>query len=181
MESNDTKLCKHCQMEIPKKAKVCPHCKKKQGGKLKWIIIAIIVIAIISAAIGGSGDDKKQAKTDSSGQDTVTENKIEYTAVDVATMVNELDTNAMKASETYKDQYLEITGKLNVIDSSGEYISLVSADDDFAIIGVQCYIKNDEQREAIMNMSIGDTVTLRGKCTDVGEVLGYSLDIDSIN
>ena len=30
-------------------------------------------------------------------------------------------------------------------------------------------------------MSIGDIVTLKGKCTSVGEVLGYSLDIDSIN
>jgi len=32
-----------------------------------------------------------------------------------------------------------------------------------------------------MDMSIGDIVTLKGKCTSVGEVLGYSLDIDSIN
>ena len=31
----DTKICKHCQSEIPKKAKICPNCRKKQGGKLK--------------------------------------------------------------------------------------------------------------------------------------------------
>ena len=29
---NETKVCKHCQTEIPKKAKVCPNCRKKQGG-----------------------------------------------------------------------------------------------------------------------------------------------------
>ena len=26
---NETKKCKHCQTEIPKKAKVCPNCHKK--------------------------------------------------------------------------------------------------------------------------------------------------------
>ena len=28
----ETKKCKYCQSDIPKKAKVCPVCKKKQGG-----------------------------------------------------------------------------------------------------------------------------------------------------
>ena len=50
-KNTGTKICKHCQSEIPKKAKVCPNCRKKQGGKLKWIIIAIVVIGIIGAAI----------------------------------------------------------------------------------------------------------------------------------
>ena len=30
-------------------------------------------------------------------------------------------------------------------------------------------------------MTVGDIVTLRGKCKDVGEIMGYALDIDSIN
>ena len=48
-------------------------------------------------------------------------------------------------------------------------------------MGVQCYIKNDDQKTAIMDMSIGDTVIVKGKITDVGEVMGYSLDIDEIS
>ena len=31
-EKKETKVCKHCQSEIPAKAKVCPNCRKKQGG-----------------------------------------------------------------------------------------------------------------------------------------------------
>ena len=32
-------------------------------------------------------------------------------------------------------------------------------------------------KNQIANMSIGDTVTLRGKCTGVGEILGYSVKL----
>ena len=43
-KSNETKICKHCQTEIPKKAKVCPQCRKKvKGGKLKVFYLFIVV------------------------------------------------------------------------------------------------------------------------------------------
>lgn len=51
----------------------------------------------------------------------------------------------------------------------------------WAFMGVQCYLTTDEQKAQIMEMSVDDIVTLRGKIKSVGEVLGYSLDIDSIN
>lgn len=47
---NETKKCKYCQSDIPKKAKVCPNCRKKQSGKGKIIAIVIIVIVIIGIA-----------------------------------------------------------------------------------------------------------------------------------
>lgn len=44
-------------MEIPGAAKVCPHCRKKQGGGfIKWIAIAFIFIVVAGAAIGSTGD-----------------------------------------------------------------------------------------------------------------------------
>lgn len=55
----ETKKCKHCQSDISKKAKVCPQCGKKQGGALKWIIIAIVALIIIGAASGGEDEPKK--------------------------------------------------------------------------------------------------------------------------
>lgn len=55
-ENQATKTCKHCKTEIPAGAKVCPQCRKKQGGALKWVIIAIVVIGIIGSAAGGKDD-----------------------------------------------------------------------------------------------------------------------------
>ena len=40
----ETKKCKYCQSDIPKKAKVCPVCKKKQKKNIVLIIILIFVI-----------------------------------------------------------------------------------------------------------------------------------------
>lgn len=62
-ENSATKLCKHCKTEIPKGAKICPNCKKKQGGNLKWIILIIISLVIIVSAFGGSdSEDKPDSK-----------------------------------------------------------------------------------------------------------------------
>ena len=78
-EEKETKVCKYCKSEIPKKAKVCPNCRKKQGGIGKWIVIAVIVIIVI-AAISGGGDDKdknpqKISQTPSDDKQTSSENK----------------------------------------------------------------------------------------------------------
>lgn len=60
METKEIKLCKHCQTEIPKKAKVCPNCRKKQGGIGKWIVIAVVILLIIGATTSDSSDDEPQ-------------------------------------------------------------------------------------------------------------------------
>lgn len=183
-EKPTTKVCKHCKTEIPYGAKVCPQCRKKQGASgCLIVIIVVIALGLIGSCMGG-GDKKSTEPKASANASTVAETTaapIEYTAYSAAEMAKDLKDNAMKAKEKYGDKYIELTGKLNVIDSDGKYISLVSADDNFAIMGVQCYIKNDDQKNKVMEMAIGDIVTLKGKITGVGEVLGYSLDIDEIN
>lgn len=193
-EKPATKVCKHCKTEIPYGAKVCPQCRKKQGGVLKWVIIAIVVIGIIGAAAGGGDEESKEVSstnsttqkqqnnaTDTQKKEEETKEEITYTAYTVTQMMDDLKANALKAESTYKDQYVEITGRLSNIDSSGKYISLRPEDDEWAIIGVQCYIKSEEQKEKVMEMSVDDVVTLKGKVKSVGEVMGYSLDIDEIN
>lgn len=63
-EKQGTKLCKHCKTEIPVGAKICPNCKKKQGGVLKWVIIGVVAVAVIGAA----GGNKEESNTNSSVQ-----------------------------------------------------------------------------------------------------------------
>lgn len=156
---------------------------RKKGGKLKWVVLAVVAVGVIGAVGGNSDSNTTSSSSTSAKTESVKEvdtpTPIEYTAVSVNDMMSDLDSNAMGASDKYKGKYLEITGKLNNIDAAGKYIDLM-ADGDFEIIGVQCYIKSDDQKAKIASMSKGDTVTLKGKCTDVGEVLGYSLDIEEI-
>nr|DAO63440.1 MAG TPA: hypothetical protein [Caudoviricetes sp.] len=155
---------------------------KKKGGKLKWVVLAVVAIGVIGAVGGNSDSNTSTSSTSTKAESTKeadTPAPIEYTSVSVNDMMSQLDDNALGASDKYKGQYLEITGRLGNIDSSGKYISLYS-DDEYAIIGVQCQIKNDEQRSKVASMAKGDTVTLKGKCTTVGEVLGYSVDIEEI-
>ena len=170
--------CKSCGAEIASSAKSCPKCgakNKKPIWKRVWVwILAVIILA---AAIGGmTGNSNTNDSNSSADIDNPTiQEPVNYIAVSVADMMDMLNANALKAENTYNGQYLEITGRLNVIDSDGSYIALYGGDFDF--IGVQCYIKNNEQLNFVMDMTTGDTYTVRVKITDVGEVIGYQADI----
>lgn len=189
MEKQMTKVCKYCQTEIPKKAKVCPQCRKKQGGVGKIILLVIVGFILLGSCFGSSSDEKTGTNNATTNNNSSAENtsqetemvEIVYTPCNVDDMVTMLQENALKAEQTYQDQYLEITGRLSNIDSDGKYISLYPLNDEWALKGVQCYIKNNEQLNKVLEMKVGDTVTLKGKISDIGEVLGYTLDIDSIN
>lgn len=178
-KNNNTKTCKQCKSEIPRSAKFCPNCRKKQKkGILSKILIAFLALMLIGI-IFGSDEETDNKSQDTPSQQSAPEKKIEYTTHSVKEMMDLLDTNAAKAAKEYKDTYIEITGVLNVIDSDLSYIDITSGDEwDFN--GVTCHITNEEQEDQILEMEIGDEITVQGKCTDVGEVLGYYLDIDHI-
>lgn len=199
MANKKMTTCKSCGAEISVSAKHCPQCgaKNKKPIYKKWWFWLIIFIILVSA-FGSNGSSKSSSESSashSSSSETAnssakaetvpatkaTEAPIEYTSVSVSQMMKDLKGNAMKAQNSYKGQYLEITGKLNNIDADGKYISLAPSDEAFAIVGVHCNISNDTQKAQVMNMKEDDIVTLRGKCTDVGEIMGYTLKIDSID
>lgn len=188
--------CKTCGAEMAANAKVCPQCgaKNKKPIFKKWWFWVLIVI-IVGGIIGGSGskskapdaandtETKQQETIDTKNNGTKQEETITYSHHDVTELFDALKDNALKASDTYKGQYVEIEGYLGTIDSSGAYICVGagSSNYDYLFQDVQCFIKSDEQLAQIMEMSTDDQLVVRGKITDVGEVLGYSLHIDSIN
>lgn len=122
----------------------------------------------------------EQTRIAEAAQQVVKEQAIAEQQALLSRMLNDLKSNALKAESTYQDQYVELSGKLTIIDSDGKYISIVPVNDEFSFDGVLCNIKNEEQKQKVMEMNIGDTITVKGKITSVGELLGYQLDIESL-
>ena len=182
------KTCPVCGKEMAAGAKACPSCgaKNKKPIYRRWWfwVLVVLVIAAVGSAMGSEdngGTDTPQQETTGtpeSGAGQAEEPAVTYTAYSVRQLMDDLDSNALKAESTYQDQYVELTGRLNVIDSDGDYISIVPQDDQFAILGVQCYLQTEEQRQQVLDMQIDQVITVRGQITSVGEVMGYLLDVD---
>ena len=210
MDTKETKLCKHCQTEIPKKAKVCPNCKKKQSKK-GWIIIAVVVIVIIAAASAGGNSDsssstgKSETKpntTEVKNETSVTDNEEsaveeepvaeepemeepvveevkEYVTCTAQDLVDALSQNALKASKTYKEQYIEVTGYFSTVDSSGDYFTIDAGSDDWSMTNIQCFI-DDDLVDKVAELTKEQPVTVKGYCSDVGEFMGYTIQVESV-
>ena len=186
-------FCKNCQKEIDKKAAVCIHC----GCKVKkpvfkkwwfWVIVAIVVIVIASSS--GNTETETNAETTPNAEVTVDggaettpvqSEEIVYEAVDLQTMFDELDSNALKAKTNYKDKYIEFTCRIVNFDSDGKYIGVepVGASE-WNFITANCNIKNDAQREFLIQKNVGDVISVKAKVKSIGEVLGYTFDIKEV-
>lgn len=118
-------------------------------------------------------EKKKKAKP--------TEKPIKYKKIKVDKLEKDLAENAMNASNKYMDKYLEVTGKLANIDSSGDYININPVSDDLVFVyTMQCYIKDNKQLKKVSKMKVNDKITLKVQITDVGEIMKYSADIIEI-
>ena len=171
MAKKYTKICKHCGTEIAKSAKICPACGGKNPKPLYkrvWFWLLLVVV-LITALLGCDTSEPAPAPEDR-----------EYVEVTVDEMFDELDTNALNAEEKYKDMYVSVKGNLSVIDSDGDYIAIKPLNKEYTLDSVHCRITNDEQLETVKGLSVGDTIVVKGKITDIGEVTGFYLNIDSI-
>ena len=138
----------------------------KRGTKI--LIGGLVLVGVISA-VGGNGEDK--TKTVNNSQAEVKE-EVTYTAIDMNTLMNDLESNPVSAKNKYEDQYFEVTGYVDVIDADGKYFS-IRDDNEYSIINLQVSV-DKEDKDFINNLQIGQQITIKVKITDVGEVLGYS-------
>lgn len=178
MNNKQTK-CKNCGADISKKAEICPSCgvkNKKPFYKKAWFVIAVIIVLI--AIIASNSEEKETSTPSVQTQSQQSVEEITYEEHTVSELVGDLEANALNAKNKYNKKYVKLTGTLSNIDSDGSYISIRPDDNPFSFTNVQCYLKNDEHKNAVANMSIDQTVVVYGKITNVGEVLGYSLDVD---
>lgn len=139
-----------------------------------WVIIVFVLFAI------GGGSSTKEGNQSQQNDNTSESKPIEYLSVNIDTLEDDLKNNAASAKEKYNGKYLEISGRLGTIDSDLKYIGLLSASDKFDLVGVHCTLKDDNARNMVKSLNKDQNIIVRGKITDVGEVLGYYLDVTEI-
>lgn len=140
METKETKLCKHCQTEIPKKAKVCPNCRKKQGGKLKWVIIAIVLLAIIGSAAGGSDDENDVSSNPESSQSAVNNQK--------ETVNNQKETEEIVETETVIEEPIETEEEYKASCEEYKYKDVLRNPEDYVGKRIKVTVKISTVHEA---------------------------------
>lgn len=186
------KYCTNCGNEISENSDVCTKCGKFVGKqsikvdtkkKKKWVvplIIGLCFVFLIGVFSGNDSDDNALDNEKGNNSTIQNQEKIEYIKVSKDDLDEALEKNAAAAKDTYNNKYVEISGKLGTIDSDLKYISLMSATDSWDFNGIHCRIKNSEQREVVKTLATDQKLVIKGKITDVGEVLGYYLDIIEI-
>ena len=171
--------CKKCGQEVDKKAVICTGCGckiKKPIYKKWWFWLLIVVIIIIAGSSSQSNETTVNEPT------TIkTSEEIIYEIVDLQVLFDELNTNAMKAESNYQNKHVQFECKINSFDSDGTYIAVEPVNaSEWNFITSNCYIKNDVQKSFLLEKSVGDIVTIKGKIKSIGEILGYSIDIAEV-
>jgi len=103
-----------------------------------------------------------------------------YTQCTVSQMVSDMDNNPMSAKDRYLDKDLQITGIITKIDSKGKNFYIGVSSSSGLSDSVYCSVETEDQRQKLMNLSKGNSVTVRGNCYSARELLGYSIRLDDI-
>lgn len=183
------KICKHCKKAIPKPAKVCPFCGKKQGSTAVLVgnvLLIIILVVLIVNIVSPSDSDKKnnddnvqqtsqqQGEAQTPDEDTQKEEPtFDYEFANVVDLIQEYKDNEVAADEKYKGKTVKISGYVkdigkDILDNA--YITINDGTEitwDYA----QCYFKNKDEVAKVANLKKGDSVTL------IGTVGSYNLSL----
>jgi len=159
-----------------------PWYKKKRF----WLLGIIALIVIFALASGGDDETATDGAGTTSSQGTAesseapAEEPAEEPALVVTAqkLIEDLEENALAASQTYKGKRVTVTGTLSNIDASGDYFTLKGTDE-FSLTNVQVFIE-DDLVETVSGFKADQEVTVTGEITDVGELLGYSIQAETI-
>jgi len=143
--------------------------------KKRFWLIGIVVIGIAANSLGGGGSSTSSDSPSETSQEAAATPPVAVTAEQLLT---ELEGNALAAKNTWDGKRVTITGTLNNIDASGDYFTL-RGNNEYSFINVQVYI-DDSFIDAVSAFKKGQSVTVTGEITGVGEILGYSVDAQSI-
>lgn len=117
--SEETKKCRECQTDIPKKARRCPNCRAKQGIGAGGLLVAIIFIGIVSSMVISS-----LGEVDSKKAELATVSNFELgTYVVESSEFKHISTKQVNLWKSYSDRTL--TGKV----SEGDVVQITKHDD----------------------------------------------------
>lgn len=87
-QNTEMKTCKYCMTQIPKKAKICPNCKKKQSHTVRWVVLGILVFLILVSLFGGGNSETTNKDKNPQKVDEVKTSKEEQTEKEVSNVFN---------------------------------------------------------------------------------------------
>jgi len=163
------KNCKECGTEISGSAKVCPKCGKDQRNFFQKHVILTIILAVIvlGIAFGGSGDNKTNntvaTSTPTTQGDQQEQKAEELLEVDYKVLWQDYQDNAIGADAKYKDKMLKLTGEVEDINreiAGNPYVTFKIG----TLQNVRLTFKKSEE-EKISQLSKGQTITIKGKCS----------------
>jgi len=144
--------------------------------KKRFWALGIIALIVIVSLVTSGGDDAPVA--DGAGSSQSAEAEEAPMVVTAQQLIDDLDANPLAAATTYEGKRVTVTGKLSNIDASGDYFSLTGTED-FTLTNVQIFI-DESHLDTVSGFTMGQDVTVTGEVTSVGEVLGYSIDAETI-
>ena len=149
--------------------------KAKPPIQKRWWFIVLVIIIVLVAWNNTIG--KKIDKANEEARQSELASR-EYIEITVDQIYEELDDNALKASDKYRESYLAVKGELGDVDSAGEYFDLypLETDDDY----IFCSLSSDEQREKIKKHSKGDIIIVKGKLSGIEMTDRLGITVDDI-
>ncbi len=184
--TNETKKCKYCQAEMPLNANMCLNCGKRQGGVLKYILIALAVFVVIGVVAAGFGkdDEPKKVNSDNSVENDATteENKKDTFSVgETAQMQNVQVTLSNYEESEGSGFYKPSEGKVFVL---AEFEIANNSDEDLAIsslLSFKAYADDYSLNYSVAAMIDKSDSTLDGSVASGKKMkgwIGYEVDAD---
>ncbi len=150
-----------------------------------FILLGVIISAANGGGGGGSDSTTAGSSSDSAGTPADGPAPAEPApakpaiVVSAKEMIEVLEGNALKAKNTYEGKRVTVKGFVGTIDASGNYFALDPEPDAFIITGIQVQT-SEKFQDQVASFTAGQPVTVTGKITNVGEVMGYSLEAGTI-
>ena len=128
-------------------------------------IIALVLCIFTILSLASCGNNKNR----------------DYVPLDLSAIEEEYDENAPRAKEKYIGSYVEVTGNLAAINT---YTNItIHMPDDSCIGGrrvIICKIKDKDAKEKVKELSVNETITVRGKITKLFGLWDCHIDVYEI-